>query len=164
MNNKQQRFVDEYLVDLNATQAAIRAGYSAKTAYVQGPRLLENVGVAAAIREAQVEHREHTKVTIESLTEKLRAAYDVAEKNGQSASMVQASMGLAKLHGYLVDKVEQTTKAADNMTPDELDAKLEQIRREHMAIMSPDEARAEIQQLQGNIVELEMIAGGGLVH
>jgi phage terminase small subunit len=46
---RQQRFVDEYLVDLNATQAAIRAGYSAKTAEQQGPRLLGNVGVAAGI-------------------------------------------------------------------------------------------------------------------
>ncbi len=162
MTPKQERFVQEYTIDSNATQAAIRAGYSAKSAYVQGPRLLENVGVAAAIRAAQAEHRERTKVTVESLTEKLRAAYDVAEQNGQSASMVQASMGLAKLHGYLVDRVEQTTKAADNMTPDEVKAEIEQMRREHMALMSPDEARAEIQKLQGNIAELAVIAGGGL--
>lgn len=39
---KQQRFCDEYLIDLNATQAAIRAGYSEKTAYSQGQRLLKN--------------------------------------------------------------------------------------------------------------------------
>jgi phage terminase small subunit len=47
---KQQRFVSEYLIDLNATQAAIRAGYSPKTANQQGSRLLVNVGVAEAIR------------------------------------------------------------------------------------------------------------------
>jgi phage terminase small subunit len=40
---KQTRFVEEYLIDLNATAAAIRAGYSAKTANQQGPRLLERV-------------------------------------------------------------------------------------------------------------------------
>jgi phage terminase small subunit len=40
---KQKRFCDEYLVDLNATQAAIRAGYSEKTAYSQGQRLLKHV-------------------------------------------------------------------------------------------------------------------------
>jgi len=39
---RQERFVDEYLVDLNATQAAIRAGYSAKSAHVEGSRLLTN--------------------------------------------------------------------------------------------------------------------------
>lgn len=49
LNPKQERFVQEYLVDLNATQAAIRAGYSAKTAKTIGPRLLEHVGVQEAI-------------------------------------------------------------------------------------------------------------------
>lgn len=50
---RQQRFIEEYLVDLNATQAAIRAGYSSKTAHSSGPRLLVNVGVAAAIAAAK---------------------------------------------------------------------------------------------------------------
>ena len=49
---RQQRFVTEYLVDLNAKRAAIRAGYSAHTAEVQGPRLLRNVQVKAAVAEA----------------------------------------------------------------------------------------------------------------
>ncbi|MFA9203068.1 MAG: terminase small subunit, partial [Flavobacteriales bacterium] len=40
---KQQRFIDEYLIDFNATQAAIRAGYSSDTAKQQGSRLLSNV-------------------------------------------------------------------------------------------------------------------------
>ena len=43
LNEKQQLFFKEYLVDSNATQAAIRAGYSKKTAYSQGQRLLKNV-------------------------------------------------------------------------------------------------------------------------
>jgi len=50
---KQQRFVDEYLIDLNATQAAIRAGYSAKTASEQSARLLGNVRVQRAIETGQ---------------------------------------------------------------------------------------------------------------
>ena len=49
---KQQRFVSEYLIDLNATQAAIRAGYSEKTAAEQASRLLTNVKVAEAIQAA----------------------------------------------------------------------------------------------------------------
>lgn len=49
LNPKQRRFVDEYLIDHNATQAAIRAGYSAATADVQGPTLLGNPRVAGAI-------------------------------------------------------------------------------------------------------------------
>lgn len=48
---KQQRFVDEYLIDLNATQAAIRAGYSKKTADQQASRLLTNVKVSRYLAE-----------------------------------------------------------------------------------------------------------------
>lgn len=53
LNDKQKRFCDEYLIDLNATQAAIRAGYSKKTANEQGARLLVNVSVQEYIQERQ---------------------------------------------------------------------------------------------------------------
>ena len=49
LNAKQQRFVDEYLIDLNGTQAAIRAGYSPHTAVVQGSRLLTNAHVRSLV-------------------------------------------------------------------------------------------------------------------
>ena len=51
LTNKQRKFVNEYLRDFNATQAALRSGYSEKTAYAIGSRLLKNVEVAAAIDE-----------------------------------------------------------------------------------------------------------------
>ena len=54
LTDKQRRFVDEYLVDLNATQAAIRAGYSAKTANEQGAQLLAKLSVREAVDAAQV--------------------------------------------------------------------------------------------------------------
>ena len=50
MTDKQKIFADEYLIDTNATQAAIRAGYSEKTAYSQGQRLLKNDEVANYIK------------------------------------------------------------------------------------------------------------------
>ena len=50
LTSRQRLFVDHYLVHLNATQAAIGAGYSRRTAYSQGQRLLKNVEVAAAIQ------------------------------------------------------------------------------------------------------------------
>jgi phage terminase small subunit len=62
---KQQCFVDEYLIDLNATQAAIRAGYSEKTAKQQASRLLTIVDVAAAVAEAKQERSEATKIDAE---------------------------------------------------------------------------------------------------
>ena len=62
MTPKQQRFVEEYLIDLNATQAAIRAGYSARTANEQGARLLANVSVRSAIAAAKSKRSEETQV------------------------------------------------------------------------------------------------------
>jgi phage terminase small subunit len=55
---RQQRFVEEYLVDLNATQAAIRAGYSARTAGQFASRLLKDVKIAAAIAELRAKRSE----------------------------------------------------------------------------------------------------------
>jgi phage terminase small subunit len=60
---RQEKFVEEYLVDLNATQAAIRAGYSAKDADVQGPRLLGNVGISESIAKAKQERAKRTGIT-----------------------------------------------------------------------------------------------------
>lgn len=60
---KQARFVEEYLIDLNASQAAIRAGYSAKNANVEGARLLANASIAAAVAEAQQARSERTQIT-----------------------------------------------------------------------------------------------------
>lgn len=56
---RQSRFVAEYMIDLNATQAAIRAGYSARTAQEQSSRLLSKVIVqeAIAVKRAEQEHR-----------------------------------------------------------------------------------------------------------
>lgn len=65
LNPKQCRFVQEYLVDLNATQAAIRAGYSEKTAYSQGQRLLKNVEIASAIKEAMDLRANSVQITAE---------------------------------------------------------------------------------------------------
>jgi phage terminase small subunit len=56
LNARQVRFVTEYCLDGHATHAAIRAGYSEKTAYSIGSRLLKNVEVAAAIEAQQTEH------------------------------------------------------------------------------------------------------------
>lgn len=63
MTPKQQRFVEEYLIDLNATQAATRAGYSARTANEQGARLLANVSVRKHIEEAKARRSERVEIT-----------------------------------------------------------------------------------------------------
>ena len=68
---KQQAFVEEYLIDLNATQSAIRAGYSEKTAYSQGQRLLKNVEVASRIDEALAKRSERTEITADNVLREL---------------------------------------------------------------------------------------------
>lgn len=62
MTAKQERFVQEYLIDLNATQAAIRAGYSPKTAQEQSARLLSKVMIQTAISRAQAERSRRTGI------------------------------------------------------------------------------------------------------
>src|SRR3954466_14333647 len=63
LNDRQARFVAEYLVDLNATQAAIRAGYSPASARTQAADLLTNPNISAAIAEAQAARSRRTEVT-----------------------------------------------------------------------------------------------------
>lgn len=68
---KQIRFVDEYLVDFNGTQAAIRAGYSEKTAAATAARLLRNVNIQAEISRRQKDLQRRTEVTQERVVKEL---------------------------------------------------------------------------------------------
>src|SRR5262245_2575113 len=75
---RQQRFAEEYLVDLNATQAAIRAGYSRNGANRAGERLLSNVDIAAAIDAGRKELSERTAITVDFVLAGLRENYERA--------------------------------------------------------------------------------------
>lgn len=68
---KQIRFVDEYLVDFNATQAAIRAGYKAKTAHVIGAENLRKPKIAEEIARRQKDLQRRTEVTQERVVKEL---------------------------------------------------------------------------------------------
>ncbi len=78
MTPKQQRFVDEYLVDLNATQAAIRAGYSAKTAKETGYENLTKPHIAEAVQMAQAARSEETGTTAAWVLEELKKVYEAS--------------------------------------------------------------------------------------
>lgn len=85
---KQRMFVEEYLIDLNATQAAIRAGYSAKTADQQGSRMLANVKVQQAIAERMAVRSKRTGVNQDRVVLELaKIAFvrmtDVVDSNGK---------------------------------------------------------------------------------
>lgn len=78
---KQEAFVREYLIDLNATQAAIRAGYSAKTARAVGSENLTKPDIATAIAEAQAKRAERTQIDADWLLTRLaeESTADVAD-------------------------------------------------------------------------------------
>ena len=71
MTAKQQRFCEEYLIDMNATRAAIRAGYSPKSAKTNGPRLLENAGVRARVEAMMARLSRRTGVSAERVVREL---------------------------------------------------------------------------------------------
>lgn len=70
---RQERFVEEYLRDLNATQAAIRSGYSARSAAEIGRQLLEKTGVAEAVARAKAERSARLGLTQDRVLEELAA-------------------------------------------------------------------------------------------
>jgi len=90
LNGKQQRFADEYLIDLNATQAAIRAGYSEKTAYSQGQRMLKNVELKAYI-EAELDRIRSEKIA--DATEVMEYLTKVLRGESQSEIVVVENIG-----------------------------------------------------------------------
>lgn len=86
---KQERFVAEYLIDLNATQAAIRTGYSAKTAASQGARLLKQGGVGRAVQAAQQARAVRTEITQDRVLQELAriAFFDIRRLYRADGSM-----------------------------------------------------------------------------
>jgi phage terminase small subunit len=99
MTPKQRAFVSEYLIDLNATQAAIRAGYSAKTAGQGGDQLLKNIEVAAAIAKAQAERADKCDIDALWVLREAKSTYEAARAGDNHSAAVSA----LKLVGSHVD-------------------------------------------------------------
>ncbi|HBO0130286.1 terminase small subunit [Pseudomonas aeruginosa] len=92
LTKKQRLFVDEYLIDLNATQAAIRAGYSTRRATEIGYQLLQRPEVAQAIQAAMAERSKRTKVEADYVIRRLREidemdVLDILEDDGSFRSI-----------------------------------------------------------------------------
>jgi len=96
---KQQQFVAEYLVDLNATQAAIRCGYAEPTANREGSRLLSNVDIAAEIAKRTSAHAKKLDITAEKV---LAAIAEIAF--GDVRKMFTADGSLIRPHGCRHDQ------------------------------------------------------------
>tara|TARA_R110002153_G_scaffold191269_2_gene344263 strand:+ start:20496 stop:20876 length:381 start_codon:yes stop_codon:yes gene_type:complete len=106
LTGKQEMFVSEYLIDLNATQAAIRAGYSEKTASEMGYENLSKPQIAEAITEAKQKVAKRNEVTVDDIVKMHKAAFDMAEKVEQPSAMTTSAQNTAKLLGLIIDKSE----------------------------------------------------------
>lgn len=139
MTAKQKRFCDEYLTDMNATQAAIRAGYSAKTAYAIGQENLKKPVVKEYIEERM---QQKEKELIADQDEVMRYLTSVLRGQSQSEIVVIESTGdfmsqartmqkapdekerlkaaelLGKAHMLFTDKVQQEVDMDLNITVD----------------------------------------------
>lgn len=90
---RQSRFVAEYLLDLNATQAAVRAGYSSRTAESTGPRLLGKVNVSEAVRAAMEKREKRTGITQDRVLQELAriAFFDIRTLYREDGSLKKPS-------------------------------------------------------------------------
>lgn len=125
MNPRQTRFAKEYAVDHNATQAAIRAGYSPKTAGQHANRLLKNVQIQKAIQSADnqtTQRIELTQVTV------LNGLLDIAKNEDNTTSArVRAFELLGKHQGMFGDRIEVTQMPSEELVREWIDALTEDV-------------------------------------
>ena len=98
---KQRLFVSEYLIDLNATQAAIRAGYSKKTAGQIGDENLKKPQIATAIQESMSERAERAEISSELVIQGLLRLIRRCEADGEEFDASQAIRGYELLGKHL---------------------------------------------------------------
>ena len=131
---KQERFVAEYLLDLNATQAAARAGYSAKTAEQQGHQLLKKTSVSAEIQKAMQRRAERVERNADDVLRdihavKADAVQVVTDRDGNRVMVDRpAALKALELEGrhykMFTDKVEHSGNIHLNKSDDELDREI----------------------------------------
>jgi phage terminase small subunit len=102
---KQQRFIDEFMIDLNATQAAIRAGYSAKTAEVIGYENLRKPQIAEAIKLRQDKIGEKNNITAEWIIEQMKEVYSLAIESKKLSDANKSLEMLGRTKGIFNDKL-----------------------------------------------------------
>ncbi len=109
---KQAQFCEQYVIDFNAKQTAIRAGYSPKTAEQQGYQLLQKTSVKTRIAELQEQIRERTNVTVDDVVARLSALRDQAVEARQFGPATRAEELRGRTIGAFLDK-SQVTAVSD---------------------------------------------------
>ena len=118
---KQSRFVEEFMVDLNATQAAIRAGYSEKTARVIGPENLSKPACREAIERALAERAERTELTAAEVIDGLRQEATYHGEGSSHGARVSAWSWLGKHVSAFTENLSiRRMESMPDMTDEEL--------------------------------------------
>jgi phage terminase small subunit len=112
LTNKRLAFVNEYLRDFNATQAAIRAGYSPNTARSQGQRLLTNVDIAAAVKEGIAEKGMGAEEVLLRLAEHARGDMGDFLDIGSMGFVIDLNSAKEKGITHLIKKVKMRTQTS----------------------------------------------------
>lgn len=108
---KQQRFVEEYLIDLNATQAAIRAGYSRDTANQIASQNLAKIEIKEAITEARARLSERTEITQDMvMAEFARIGFADPRKMFDAAGRLRPIHELSAAEAAVISSIEVVTK------------------------------------------------------
>lgn len=110
---KQQRFIEEYLVDGNATRSAIAAGYSKKTAYSIGEENLKKPEIKAEIERIRAEQSKKLEITREGLLQDLMDIKDDQKKGFPPAALKAIEM-LLKAQGWDKPKEEPASVNEDS--------------------------------------------------
>lgn len=106
MSEQQKRFAEEFLVDLNATQATIRAGYQTKSPNRIGYQLMENAAVRIAIDALRAERSKGSDVTKDFVLRGIQAAIVKAEESNNLTALLRGYELLAKHLGMFIDRTE----------------------------------------------------------
>lgn len=101
LNDKQKAFCREYVKDFNATQAAVRSGYSEKTANRIASRMLSKVDIQKYIEQLKQDLTKDTKVTVEWIAEQLT---DIAIQSEKDSDRIKALELLGKYKAMFTEK------------------------------------------------------------
>jgi phage terminase small subunit len=110
LTGKQKQFVNEYLIDMNATEAAIRAGYSKKTAYSIGFENLKKPEIDAAIQQATKERSERTEINADYVLRTIRETVEGCKQAGNANGVLKGCELLGRHLKLFTEKVENTDK------------------------------------------------------
>lgn len=168
LSEKQIAFCQEYIIDLNATQAAIRAGYSKKTANEQAARLLVNVSIQEKIQELVKDRSERTGITADMVIKELAAVgfsnieNYVINDNGTVETDAKAPTSAMQA----VSSIKRKVRSFGNQGDKEIDTeirlwpKVEALKQlgQHLGIFEKDNR----QKAQGNEIDWSKLSESAL--